>query len=260
MEIHALVIIISVGLGILTLGGREGKSRRSPENYVHYRAFGWFGKHNGNRLQISLSLGRRYLVPPESSLLVVGATRSGKTRRVVLPNARHWSGTLLATSVKTDILEEEMLRHRRQLGDVMILGTSPLTNCQWWPPLDCFDAASAMRIAAGLALSNPMSARATPDTKFWLSLAEPVVTGALRVSARTGDSLGEYLDGELRLSQMVRVAGDIPLPTKSPGLSVLTRDSGVPLWLRHVHSCCRSMRCELGNIEKPLSLIFVPPR
>jgi type IV secretion system protein VirD4 len=211
MGIGALAVVLVVGSSVLVLGRRSTPRSRSEEGPHCIFAFGWFGKYQGSRLQISLSFKRRYLVPPDSSLLVVGATRSGKTRRVVLPNARYWRGTLIATSVKTDILDAQMLSCRRERGEVIVLGTSGLTNGQWWPPLDCVEVGVAMRLAAVLAHSNPISVRASPDTKFWLSLAEPVVSGALRVSARTGDALGAHLDGEPRLSQMVRIGGDISL-------------------------------------------------
>lgn len=89
------------------------------------------------------------LAAPYQPVLVVGATGSGKTASLIIPNILVWSGGLLTTSVKTE-LAEVTIEWRSRFGEVAILdagGTiapgsplhrhvrpwTPLTACRSWP-------------------------------------------------------------------------------------------------------------------------------
>ena len=42
---------------------------------------------------------------PETSVLVIGPTRSGKTAGLVIPNLLEWEGPAIATSTKSELVE-----------------------------------------------------------------------------------------------------------------------------------------------------------
>jgi len=46
---------------------------------------------------------RRFRSGSEESMLIVGPTRSGKTRGIVIPAILEWNGPLLVLSVKDDV-------------------------------------------------------------------------------------------------------------------------------------------------------------
>ena len=80
--------------------------------------------------------------------MVVGPTQSGKTTGLAIPAILEWSGPLLATSVKADMLHET-IAWRRSLGEVQYYdptgavspidggsfasGWSPLARAVTWP-------------------------------------------------------------------------------------------------------------------------------
>ena len=62
--------------------------------------------------------GRRPLVTqPETSVLVIGPTRSGKTAGLVIPNLLDWEGPAIATSTKSELVDITAGR-RQSMGPV----------------------------------------------------------------------------------------------------------------------------------------------
>ena len=87
--------------------------------------------------------GKRLLAcEPQASLAAVGPTGSGKTAGFAIPALLEWHGPVLATSVKTDLLEAT-IEHRRRRGKVWVYdptgsagrpaaGWTPLPACATW--------------------------------------------------------------------------------------------------------------------------------
>ena len=64
--------------------------------------------------------GRRMLVTQlETSVLVIGPTRSGKTAGLVIPNLLEWDGPAIATSTKSEVVDLTA-GHRQSLGPVYV--------------------------------------------------------------------------------------------------------------------------------------------
>lgn len=59
--------------------------------------------------------GRAVFAAPTSHLLVLGPPRSGKTTRLVIPNARAFPGEVVVTSTKADVLGPLLASGRRVL-------------------------------------------------------------------------------------------------------------------------------------------------
>src|SRR4029077_9824772 len=49
--------------------------------------------------------GRPLVTQPETSVLIIGPTRSGKTAGLVIPNLLDWDGPAIATSTKSELVE-----------------------------------------------------------------------------------------------------------------------------------------------------------
>lgn len=154
---------------------------------------------SGVRLRIQLSRRRRVVVADEHSLLVVGPTRSGKTTRVVLPNLCAFSGSLVATSVKVDLLAADVIAARKRFGRVVIIGEPKLATHRWDPICEATDDRQAAALAHAVVLAQPSFNMTSGDTQFWYQLAEPIVAAVLRASQVTGTPMLDWIDepGEL---------------------------------------------------------------
>ncbi|WP_298212165.1 type IV secretory system conjugative DNA transfer family protein [Ferrimicrobium sp.] len=205
-----LVVVVVATLWLFGSRGREqtmrsrgrsmGGSRRlqSPEPGLRLR-FGSPVVIPATRLRIQLSRHRQVSIADEHSLLVVGPTRSGKTTSVVLPNLLSFQGSLIATSVKTDLLTSEILANREAKGRVMIIGDPERATHRWDPICEATGEREATAMAHALVLAQPSYTATSGDTHFWYQLAEPVVAGVLRASRGTGTPMLGWLDdpGEL---------------------------------------------------------------
>lgn len=112
------------------------------------------------------STGERVLSPPDTPMIAIGSTRSGKGRGIMVPNILAWKGGVLASTTKVDLIRETLAWRRRQGGNVGIYdpsGTLPDDLAEYrvsWTPLAaCFvtdhgvrrpDFAAAYEVAATL--------------------------------------------------------------------------------------------------------------
>jgi type IV secretion system protein VirD4 len=98
-------------------------------------------------------LGRLLAAEDCHSVLVFGPTGSSKTTGLVIPAVLEWSGPLLATSVKPDLLRAT-LGHRGRRGQVVVidpLGASGVQAARWTPLASCSTWAGAQQTALMLA-------------------------------------------------------------------------------------------------------------
>jgi type IV secretion system protein VirD4 len=132
-----------------------------------------------------LTLGRQggTLIAAETlqSAIVIAPTQSGKTTGLAVPALLEWPGPVVATSIKTDLLNDTVAR-RRRLGEVMIydpteatrmrrIQASPLTGCGTWR--------GAMRVAHWLTTSARDGSGGLESADFWYSAAEKLLTPLL---------------------------------------------------------------------------------
>jgi len=124
--------------------------------------------------------------------MVVGPTQSGKTTGLAIPAILEWSGPLLATSVKADLLVETV-EWRRSLGEVQYYdptgavglvggsrssGWSPLSRAATWP--------GARRMASALCSVARASDGGMDDAGFWYANAEKLLAPLLFAAATAG--------------------------------------------------------------------------
>ncbi|MDH2903538.1 MAG: type IV secretory system conjugative DNA transfer family protein [Actinomycetota bacterium] len=131
----------------------------------------------GRRTLRGLPWGLRVCLDRGHSLLVVGATQSGKTSSLVVPAILTWPGPVVVTSVKYDVVTATE-KWRASLGHVQRLEPGRDDGLTWDPLEAMGGLRHALRVARSL---TSESARA--EGEFWNSLAVKLLA-ALFVAAQ----------------------------------------------------------------------------
>jgi type IV secretion system protein VirD4 len=145
-----------------------------------------------------ITLGRRGgLLAAErgQSVLVIAPTQTGKTTGLAIPAVLEWTGPVLATSVKTDLLRDTRdLRGTRGVVQLFDPGGETLLESASWSPLPgCSDWAVARRSATWLAEGASTSKTNLPDADFWHAAAAKLLAPILFAAARSGASMADVV-------------------------------------------------------------------
>ena len=135
----------------------------------------------GRRTWHGVSYGTNVALAPRSSLLVVGPTQVGKTSSIVIPALLRWSGAVVVTSVKSDVVATTR-DWREGLGDVQVLEPGLDGGLTWNPLEGVTTLRHSLRVARDLT-SGPSD---RGDTEFWNSLATKLVAALLTLATRQG--------------------------------------------------------------------------
>ena len=198
-------VVLGVVIGIMSLAFRWWTKHRSGK--------GAFGAGEGGlarardtavlavrrptagRLTLGLH-GRRLLAAePQTSLAVVGPTGCGKTIGFAIPALLEWDGPIIATSVKTDLLDAT-LTHRAEVGTVWIYDPTSctgLTASKWSPLSACTDWVGAMRVATWLCEAAQPKADSVTDGDYWYSQARKGLAPYLYAAAKSGRTMGDVV-------------------------------------------------------------------
>ena len=110
------------------------------------------------------------------SLLVVGPTQAGKTSSLVAPAILGWSGPVVVTSVKSDVVAITA-EWRRTRGRVQRLEPGRDEGLTWDPLEGIVGLRHAMRVAQSLTSESSRS-----DAQFWNALAVKLLAGLFVVA------------------------------------------------------------------------------
>lgn len=133
------------------------------------------------RLTIGTGPGRRLLAAePGHSVLVLGPTQSGKTSGLAIPAILEWPGPVVATSVKSDLLNDT-IEARRQRGDVWVYDPSASVSghdrSTWTPLASCDTWRGALRTANWMA--HAARDRQLGENDFWYANAAKLLAPLL---------------------------------------------------------------------------------
>jgi type IV secretion system protein VirD4 len=160
----------------------------------------------GDRIVLGIHARRLLAAESRHSVMVVGPTQSGKTSGLAIPAILEWSGPLLATSVKADLLLATYgwrsslgaVQYYDPTGSVGLLadgsrasGWSPLAKACTW--------SGARRIAAALCSVARAGEGGMDDAGFWYANAEKLLAPLLLAAATAGASMADvvrWLDEE----------------------------------------------------------------
>src|ERR671931_2358578 len=142
-------------------------------------------------------LGRLLAAEDCHSVLVFGPTGSSKTSGLVVPGVLEWSGPLLATSVKPDLLRATMA-HRARRGQVLVidpLGASGVKPARWTPLASCGTWAGAQQTAVQLAnaIEQTPTEEQRPEHRFWKTMGVKFLAPLLFAAAVKGLCMRDVL-------------------------------------------------------------------
>jgi type IV secretion system protein VirD4 len=155
------------------------------------------------------------------SVLVFGPTGSYKTSALVIPAVLEWTGPLVATSVKPDLLRAT-LAHRARVGQVLVidpLGASGVSAAKWSPLASCSTWAGAQQMAVMLAnaIEQTPTEEQRPEHRFWKTMGTKFLAPMLFAAATKGLGMAEVLHWlDSREDQQVKeilVAAGVPAAT-----------------------------------------------
>ena len=139
--------------------------------------------------------GRTTLVTqPETSVLVIGPTRSGKTTGLVIPNLFEWDGPAIATSTKSELVELTA-GHRQSMGPVYVYDPTGETGgrCRtvtWSPITGCENLDRAWMVASWLSAALQQGGgRGDLDWMHWSESGKLLIAPLLFVAAVTGHTI-----------------------------------------------------------------------
>jgi type IV secretion system protein VirD4 len=143
------------------------------------------------------AFGRLLAAEDCHSVLVFGPTGSYKTSALVIPAVLEWSGPLVATSVKPDLLRAT-LAHRARLGQVVVidpLGASGVQAAKWSPLASCGTWAGAQQTAVQLAnaIEQTPTEEQRPEHRFWKTMGTKFLAPMLFAAATKGLGMAEVL-------------------------------------------------------------------
>lgn len=143
--------------------------------------------------------GRRLLAAENrASVVVVGpSTVSFKTTGFAIPALLEWDGPVLATSVKSDLLQATIEARKSKGGEVMVFDPTQATGIESikaTPLLACGEWRGAMRVAHRLASSARTSGTSgLEDGEFWYGAAEKLLAPLLFAAARSGGQMADVI-------------------------------------------------------------------
>lgn len=150
----------------------------------------WFGLYRGDDVGADGSPAPTW-AGPESSVLVLGPPRSGKTTSLVIPAVLDAPAAVVSTSTKPDVVAATSGR-RHLLGNPFVfdptgtLALPPGTSAMRWSPVvGCADFERAVVVAHALAgAARPGSA--LTESAHWVERAEALLAPLLFAAARYG--------------------------------------------------------------------------
>lgn len=159
---------------------------------------------------------------PETSVLVVGPTRSGKTTSLVVPNLFEWQGPAVVTSTKSELVDITA-GHRQRIGPVHVYDPTgeigDLYPTVTWSPIDgCHTLDRAWMVASWLcAALQQGGSRSDNDWSHWAESGKLLIAPLLYCAASAPDRTivdvrgwvqGFDVETPLGLLQEMAVRGD----------------------------------------------------
>jgi type IV secretion system protein VirD4 len=138
--------------------------------------------------------GRPLVTMPETSVLIIGPTRSGKTAGLVTPNLLDWDGPAIATSTKSELVDLTA-GQRQSVGPVHIYDPTGeigerYGTVTWSPLAGCDDLDRAWMVASWLCASLQQGGgRGDNDWSHWAESGKLLIAPLLYVAATTGGTI-----------------------------------------------------------------------
>lgn len=147
------------------------------------------------RVVLGYSYGRLIATEREHSVLVVGATRSGKTTGYAIPALREWDGPAVVLSAKTDLLHAT-LRDRQQRARTYLYDptkVSGLPGDGWSPLARATTWRGAVRAANAMSKVSGTTAGLGGASNHWERVAAQLLAPMLLAASTGGLDMGDVV-------------------------------------------------------------------
>lgn len=170
-------------------------------------------KDLGDRIIVGTKQNKTLALDPESSLLIIGATRSGKTRNFIIPNLYEWDGPAIVTSTKAELVRLTAPARQRKgpvyiydpSGEFGIPGAdhneSEFPTTTWSPLSRCLTHDDAMHAAETFVNGSKPKNKGgeNNDWEHWATAGTILVTALFYIAANKHFPLrvvGNWIDGQ----------------------------------------------------------------
>jgi type IV secretion system protein VirD4 len=178
---------------------RSGEPREDPRSasWARPRDLRPLRTRQAGRLTLGRIGGRLVAAEARQSVIVVGPTQTGKTTGFAIPAILEWEGPVVATSIKTDLLNETLAARQSLPGASTWIydptwstghpgaGWTPLTKCLTWQ--------GAQQVADWLVRAARPSGTTLADADFWSNAAAIVLAPILLSAACSGGTMWEVV-------------------------------------------------------------------
>lgn len=147
------------------------------------------------RVTLGYSHGRLIATEPEHSVLVVGATRSGKTTGYAIPALLEWAGPAIVLSAKTDLLHATHTA-RRQRGTCWLYDPTNISGLPphgWSPLAGAATWGGAVRAANAMSKVSGTTAGLGGAGKHWERVAAQLLAPLLLAAHHGGLDMGDVV-------------------------------------------------------------------
>jgi len=192
----------------------------------------------------------------ESHIAIIAPTRSGKTRGLIVPALLEWSGPVVATSSKGDLLWDEQYSsgayaYRNLVGDAWIFDPSGSSGwpCVRWSPLGRAESwQGALRAAHAMVTASREGAQPDSTAQFFAQRAASALALALHAVALADGGMADLAELVVGAGSLVDLADDL-----EEGLS-----GAAPEALRSLDALRAGSDTSSGDTLATLSNIFAP--
>lgn len=154
-------------------------------------------KNEPGRVTLGKLGNKRVATEPTVSTLVLGPPGSMKTTSLITPIINQWEGPVIATSVKTDVLDDT-IAVRRQKGEVMIFDPAAAVGSYrrntWSPLARCGTWAESLKTATALVTSAKQATGGSGENEIWYQSAQKLLAPCLFAAAVSEQDIGVVLD------------------------------------------------------------------
>ena len=186
----------AVGLARYHTGTRKNDDGPEPARWATAKDLKplMVAKPTPGRITLGTAHGKLLAAEPGHSLLVMGPTQSGKTSGLAIPAIRDWPGPILATSVKSDLLDDT-LAARTPKGEVWVYDPTSTVDtvptASWSPLAGCHTWQGALRTASWL--TDAARHDGPGDADFWLANAAKLLAPLLYAAATSGRTITDVV-------------------------------------------------------------------
>jgi type IV secretion system protein VirD4 len=167
------------------------------------------------RLTLGVAEGRLVAAEPRQSVIVVGPVQTGKTTGFAVPAILEWDGPVVATSVKTDLLEDTIAA-RETIPDAHVwiydpTGGTGRPAASWTPLARCGTWQGAQRVAAWLAAAAQPRSAGLESAEFWYAAAAKLLGPILLAAALSRRSMVDvvrWIDSQEELEVVDALRGE----------------------------------------------------